>query len=87
MNDAAWIILLHQLLFQGLFLLKNISLKIKLGQPIRGNNREANAAVLFFLVFILVSLYLATSYPGATSLHLLPEGIATGLCLSLSIPN
>ena len=52
MNEATWIILLHQALFQGLFMAKNISLKIKLGKPIRGNNAEANRAVGFFILFI-----------------------------------
>ena len=87
MNEATWIILLHQLLFQGLFVIKNLSLKLKLGQPIRGDNPEANAAVLFFVVFILTSLYLAMGQPGAMSLQLLPQGIATGLCLLLLCCN
>lgn len=83
MNEATWIILLHQLLFQGLFLLKNISLKIKLGQPIRGDNPEANRAVLFFVIFILASFYLAIEYPGVTTAQLLPMSVATGLSLLL----
>ena len=87
MTEATWIILLHQLLFQGLFVIKNLSLKLKLGQPIRGDNPEANAAVLFFVVFILTSLYLAMGQPGAMSLQLLPQGIATGLCLLLLCCN
>ena len=36
------IILLHQLLFQGMFAIKNITLRRKLGQPIRGDNPEAS---------------------------------------------
>ena len=83
MSDATWIILLHQLLFQGLFLAKNLSLKLKLGRPIRGNNPEANMAVLFFIAFILVSLYLASGHWAPTSFILLPAQAAKGLCLFL----
>jgi protein-S-isoprenylcysteine O-methyltransferase Ste14 len=80
MNEATWIILLHQALFQGLFMAKNISLKIKLGKPIRGNNAEANRAVGFFILFIALSLYLAATDRG----NGIPAfGLITGLSLSL----
>ncbi len=41
MTDAMFIILLHQLLFQGMFFTKNLTLKNKLGLPIRGGNARA----------------------------------------------
>lgn len=80
MNEATWIILLHQALFQGLFMAKNISLKIKLGKPIRGNNAEANRAVGFFILFIALALYLAATDRGSG----IPAfGLITGLSLAL----
>ena len=80
MNEATWIILLHQALFQGLFMAKNISLKIKLGKPIRGNNAEANRAVGFFILFIALALYLAATDRGN---DISGFGLITGLSLSL----
>ena len=80
MNEATWIILLHQALFQGLFMAKNISLKIKLGKPIRGNNAEANRAVGFFILFIALALYLAAT---DRSNDISGFGLITGLSLSL----
>jgi protein-S-isoprenylcysteine O-methyltransferase Ste14 len=82
MNEATWIILLHQALFQGLFMAKNISLKIKLGKPIRGNNAEASRAVAFFIFFIVLSLYLASSTANRGN-GVLATGLATGLSLLL----
>ena len=82
MNEATWIILLHQALFQGFFMAKNISLKIKLGKPIRGNNAEANRAVIFFIFFIALSLYLAASAADRGN-SVLATGLATGLSLLL----
>ena len=80
MNEATWIILLHQALFQGLFIAKNISLKIKLGKPIRGNNAEANRAVGFFILFIALALYLAATDRGN---DISGFGLITSLSLSL----
>ena len=42
MTHDTWLIVLHQLLFQGMFFAKNILLERRLGQPIRGFNPEAN---------------------------------------------
>lgn len=63
MTSDTWIILFHQLLFQGMFLAKNILLQKKLGQPIRGFNAEANLSIVFFVVFIGVALWLSLAPP------------------------
>lgn len=57
MKTATLIILCHQLLFQFLFILKNVMLFKKLGKPIRGKNIEANLSVLFFISFVGWALY------------------------------
>jgi hypothetical protein len=41
-----------------MFFAKNIALRGKLGMPIRGRNREANLSIVFFGLFIIVSLLL-----------------------------
>lgn len=68
MTDSLFLILLHQLLFQGMFFTKNLTLKNKLGLPVRGNNAEANLAIAFFVVFIALSLYLAAHGAGSSGL-------------------
>lgn len=50
------IILLHQILFQGIFIYKNLFLRKKLGIEIRGRNVEALAAQVLFAGFIAVAL-------------------------------
>ena len=87
MNEATLIILLHQLLFQGMFVGKNLYLRSKLGKPIRGSNREASLAVSFFAVLIAIALYLAWSGGGFGTVRLLPEIAATGLCFLLLALN
>lgn len=56
MNETWKILVLHQILFQGMFLLKNMMLKRKIGVQIRGKNREATIATFSFALFIIVSL-------------------------------
>lgn len=82
------IILLHQLLFQGMFVVKNIALSRKLGEPIRGSNREANLSIVLFALFIALSIVfgLLVSAPG--SVQLFSEDstlIITGLLLAASL--
>jgi protein-S-isoprenylcysteine O-methyltransferase Ste14 len=86
-NQATAIILLHQLLFQGMFAAKNVVLRRRLGQSIRGRNREADRAVAFFALFIALSLALAWSGSAVGSVRLLPDVAATGLCLLLLALN
>jgi protein-S-isoprenylcysteine O-methyltransferase Ste14 len=56
MIEVWLIILIHQLIFQGMFLAKNILLSRKTGKQIRGKNKEANISILFFILFIGLSL-------------------------------
>jgi protein-S-isoprenylcysteine O-methyltransferase Ste14 len=55
MNKIWLILLVHQLIFQGMFAAKNIILRIKTGKQIRGNNTEANVSIAFFVLFIGVA--------------------------------
>lgn len=87
MNYLAVLILLHQLLFQGMFFHKNITLARKLGKPIRGFNREANLSIVFFFVFIGLSFGLALSQPAPGQLDLLPAQLALALGLVLMAAN
>ena len=59
MTSDTWLLLLHQLLFQGMFFTKNIMLRRRLGQPIRGFNPEANLSIAFFVIFIGVTVWLS----------------------------
>lgn len=59
MNRALLLILIHQLVFQGLFIAKNLYLQKRIALPIRGSNREAIVSTLFFALFILTALALA----------------------------
>ena len=72
MSEAALAIIIHQLLFQGLFLAKNIVLRRKLGRPIRGSNKEANASIAFFVLFIALALYFASGGGSSLTLSLVP---------------
>jgi len=87
MNDIALLILVHQLLFQGLFFAKNFFLRRKLGKPIRGFNREANLSIAFFMVFIGLSIYLAISRGGQGGAGPMPNGMAVVIGLALMLAN
>lgn len=56
MIDTWQIILVHQIIFQGMFVTKNIILKKKTGKRIRGKNKEANMSIAIFVVFIATAL-------------------------------
>lgn len=86
MTEAVYLILFHQLLFQGLFFSKNLSLGNKLGQPVRGNNFEANAAIAFFVLFIATALYLASSEPFMARLPL-PATLAKTIAVLLMLAS
>jgi len=50
------VIIAHQLVFQGMFVMKNIFLHRKIGKQIRGNNIEATVSIAFFALFIGVAV-------------------------------
>ncbi len=59
MTETGLILLIHQFIFQGMFMAKNILLKRKTGKQIRGKNKEATLSILFFTLFIVVALLLS----------------------------
>ena len=52
------IILVHQLVFQTMFVAKNAVLQKKIGKPIRGKNREATLSIVVFAVYVGTTLVL-----------------------------
>ena len=52
MPQTWMIILLHQFMFQGMFVIKNMILYRKIRKQIRGKNREATLSIAFFAFFI-----------------------------------
>ena len=87
MTETAWLILLHQLLFQSMFVAKNLVLARKLGQPIRGGNREASLSILFFAVFIGLSVVAALLDEAPGQFALLPWSITLAAGLALMMTN
>jgi protein-S-isoprenylcysteine O-methyltransferase Ste14 len=59
MNNSFYIILIHQIIFQGMFFAKNIYLRRKTGNQIKGKNIEAVLSTIFFVLFIAVSTIFA----------------------------
>ncbi len=87
MNRSVLIILIHQIVFQGMFFAKNISLRRKLRMPIRGRNREANLSVGFFGLFIIVSVLLGSSDAPLGTLKLVTRTTALAAALALLAVN
>ena len=88
MNTPTLIILVHQCLFQGAFFGKNLSLRRKLGKPVRGGNSEATLSIVFFIGFICFSLAFASGVIDIGALALMPDSITlgiTGLLLALNL--
>ena len=56
MPETWLVILLHQLVFQGMFVMKNLILHRKIGKQIRGKNIEATISIVFFTFFIVVAV-------------------------------
>jgi len=85
MNEPWIIILLHQLLFQGMFVIKNVMLYKKLGMQIRGKNAEATASIAFFTLFIVLAMLIAVFKPAVGEVHVLDNvlSFAAGLLLLL----
>jgi len=86
-NRAVLIILVHQVLFQGTFLVKNILLSRKLGIPVRGKNREATVSIAYFIVFIAVSIALAAMNEPFGTVDTLSEAAALPVALGLLTAN
>ena len=86
-NAELFTIVLHQLLFQGMFFTKNILLKRKLDEQIRGWNKEATISIGLFLLFIVTAIVLATVDTPAGSFQLLGPFVSYGISVGLLILN
>lgn len=87
MIDARVIILIHQIVFQGMFVSKNMVLRRKLGKPIRGSNKEAMISVAFFVVFIAAALVLSALEHPVGKVRVLSSVVAMISGVSLLIAN
>ena len=87
MSESLTIIVIHQIVFQGMFFAKNRYLSRKLGLPIRGKNREARASVVFFFLFIACSILLALFSVPLATVDLLEHGSARAIALVLLTVN
>lgn len=87
MRGTILIILTHQILFQGMFFAKNISLRRKLGMPVRGRTREANMSIGFFSLFIIVAALFGLFDAPFGTVHLLTRTTATAVALALLLMN
>jgi protein-S-isoprenylcysteine O-methyltransferase Ste14 len=83
MIEVWLVILLHQLIFQGMFVTKNIILSRKSGKQIRGKNKEANISIAFFVLFICLALGISIYSPSFGEIHLLNDSFVkiSGLVL------
>lgn len=87
MNGSVLIILIHQTIFQGMFFAKNISLRRRLGMPIRGRNREATLSVGFFALLIIISLLLGLFDAPFGTFSVLKRTSALAVALTLLVIN
>jgi protein-S-isoprenylcysteine O-methyltransferase Ste14 len=87
MSGSAIIILIHQIIFQGMFFIKNISLHRKLRTPIRGGNREAILSVGFIIIFILISFLLSLFKSPFGTFNLLKRSSTLAVALTLIVAN
>lgn len=55
MPEVWLIILIHQIIFQGMFIIKNILLSKKIKKQIRGNNIEATISIIYFSSIIIIA--------------------------------
>jgi len=59
-ENVRWLVAAELLLFQGFFLAAGILASIRTGKPVRGKNREANIAIILFVLtfaVVLVTLF------------------------------
>jgi protein-S-isoprenylcysteine O-methyltransferase Ste14 len=80
----AWqLIIIHQILFQGMFFIKNILLHKNTGSSVRGNNPEAQVSIVFFVIYITLSICFAGLLSPAWSVSLLDPAVAMAAALFL----
>jgi len=64
MNESVIIIIIHQLVYQGMFFAKNFILRRRLGKPVRGTNKEASIFIGFFVIFLGFTFFEAFQIDG-----------------------
>ena len=87
MNKYFYVVLIHQIIFQGMFFSKNIYLRRKSGHKIRGKNKEAVVSTVFFALFIVVSMILASIDSPTGSFHVVDSSLSFVLAILLIITN
>jgi len=87
MTSLFIIILFHQIIFMGMFVVKNILTQRQAGKQIRGRNWEANFSILFFTLFISLSLFLSLQEQPMGQLIVFPPLIATSLAFIILLVN
>jgi len=81
------IILIHQFVFQGMFVTKNILLRRQTGKQIRGKNKEANVSIIFFITFIGIAFGISALNLPFSTVHLLSSATAIILASILLLVN
>ena len=87
MSNSALIIVIHQIVFQGMFFAKNITLRRRLGMSIRGGNREAKLSTGFFFLLILCSVLLGLFENPFGTVDLIARSTALAIALALLAVN
>ena len=87
MPEAWIVILIHQLIFQGMFIIKNITLRRKIGKQIRGKNIETTISIAFFVLFIGVAMGISILKQSFGKVQLLNDLVAMILGLVILFLN
>jgi protein-S-isoprenylcysteine O-methyltransferase Ste14 len=87
MSGPVLVILIHQVVFQGMFFAKNTVLRRSLGVPIRGGNREANRAIVFFALLAVSAFLLGSLDAPPGTIRLLPDSTAFAVAIALLLAN
>ena len=87
MNKYFYIILIHQIIFQGMFFAKNIYLQRKTGNQIKGKNKEAVLSTICFALFIVASIIFASTDSPIGSFHIVDTSFSFIIASVLIIIN
>jgi len=87
MKNIALIILVHQIIFQGMFFAKNILLRHRLGIPVRGKNREAKLSIGFMTLFIMFSFLLGLLDTPVGTVKMIAGNIRMAISIMLLVMN
>ncbi len=87
MPNAPTIIVIHQVLFLGMFFGKNFYLRRKIGKPIRGKNKEAVSSTSFIISFTFLAILLSRSETPGGTIRVISTGAATVTALVLICIN